>query len=269
MLTSPADKIQKLLRLDPDAQERILSHLLVSVPGLDSALHAALLDTAATCDSSYGTPLSTCSMDTTDHNTNSRLLGSPTAGHRHSGSRIPVSPSRSRQARSPRPTLQVVQQPSSSTQPGLSDSTVAYFWTLLLSFRKALQECQPGAEMVWTKCGPDGPGERQILCQLCSEQKFLKGQEGYQLQPYLAGVTPHILVCPASSSFFTACPLSLHPPQQDVALFAAVCNQLLLRMRQQQCGLNLFGFARNDAKLEELQRSVKYNYHQSAAASDI
>ena len=133
MLPSPAEKVHKLLHLDTREQERILSSLLVSVPGLESALQSALVDTAAHSDSACGTP-SSSSSDTTY---NSRLLGSPPA--RHTGSRIPLSPSRSQPHRSPLPKFQVVQHRLSSSQPGLSDSTVAYFWTLLLSFRKALQ----------------------------------------------------------------------------------------------------------------------------------
>lgn len=73
-------------------------------------------------------------------------------------------------------------------------------------------ERQPGADMVWTKSTPRGPGEQQMLCQLCSEQKFLKGQEGYQLQPYLDGVTPH--VSPTTDShLFTAWQLQRHGQQ--------------------------------------------------------
>lgn len=215
MAPGPAEQVQKLLHLDTDTQEQILRSLLVSVPGLESALQSCLVAAAAS-DSSCSTPLSTSSSDTTDLNPTHGLLGSPPSRTRLTGSRIPVSPNRPRQDRKPSSTLRAVQPSPSGRQPGLSDSSVAYFWTLLLSFRKALQgetshrdetgytctalvvtgrpcaERQPGADMVWTKCTPRGPGEQQMLCQLCSEQKFLKGQEGYQLQPYLAGVTPHV-----------------------------------------------------------------------------
>ena len=221
MVPGPAEKVQKLLHLDTETQEQILRHLLVSVPGLESALQGCL-DTAGISDSSCSTPLSTSSSDTTDRTPKYGLLGSPFSRQRLTGSRIPTSPSRPRQDRKPLSTLRAVQPSPSGSQPGLSDSSVAYFWTLLLSFRKALQgrtshesetghtctahiltgspsaDRQPGADMVWTKCTPRGPGEQQMLCQLCSEQKFLKGQEGYQLQPYLDGVTPHVSSASAS-----------------------------------------------------------------------
>ena len=138
MVPGPAETIQKLLHLDADTQELILRHLLKSVPGLESALQSCL-DTAGASDSSCSTPLSTSSSDTTDHNPNYGLLGSPSPRHRLTGSRIPVSPNRPRQDRKTISTLRAVQPSPSGRQSGLSDSSVAYFWTLLLSFRKALQ----------------------------------------------------------------------------------------------------------------------------------
>ncbi|KAK9847862.1 hypothetical protein WJX84_012425 [Apatococcus fuscideae] len=172
MLPSRDEQVKRLLQLDSATQARILTSLLGAVPGLEPALQISLEALQKSpSENLCSTPASTSSADTVELSRTNNSAGSP---DRRAAlpSRIPKSPLREGDQR------QKYRQPERAPnqhEPSLSDPTVAYFWTLLLSFRKALQKSRPGTDMVWTKTRPQSPGEAQIICQLCSQQKFLTG----------------------------------------------------------------------------------------------
>ena len=100
--------------------------------------------------------------------------------------------------------------------------------------------------MVWTKTRPQSPGEAQIICQLCSQQKFLTGQEGWSLQPYLEGVTPFVsLWAPhyggASKSTLLLMSLCNGMPSQHlvIVLWCPFCTASLHTLLSYCCILSL------------------------------